>query len=176
MFGRLLKRTFNRSVEQHWVNGVFLSKSMGDTNTKLRADSSPFWCLPPNPAAPGYAAAETPLSGTLLLYQQRAVTFGYSLKHFCNKDTLLRLFEFEMILTVRVCDKAATFTMGSGFLNPLYSDTEQFPSGNLVFQPRFRRALQLQAGWHAATDVTAPVSSLMIYTSTDVQPLNQAYR
>ena len=60
--------------------------------------------------------------------------------------------------------EAATFTVGAGFPNPLYSDTQQFPSSNPVLLPRFRRALQLQAGWQAAKDVKAPVSIPMLFT------------
>ena len=60
--------------------------------------------------------------------------------------------------------EASTFAVGAGFPNPLYSDTQQFPSSNPVLLPRFRNALRLQAGWQAAKDVKAPVSLLMIYT------------
>ena len=92
-------------------------------------------------------------SGILLLY----LTFlqqGNTLEGIRVRNDTLRAYLRE----------AASFAVGAGFPNPLYSDTQQFPSSNPVLLPRFRRALQLQAGWQAAKDVKAPVSLLMIYT------------
>ena len=91
----------NNMFKQQWINGVFLTQLLGDSNIDLRSAPSLFWTLPPNQAVPGYpataAAAISYGKPTSKRHGQQMATFGQLNE---VNDIILALLHFAAAIAI----------------------------------------------------------------------------